>query len=197
MLTVEQILKAMLEMQNVKSHKKMRCTKLMKNLEVRLHLLKKVSDEMHCWTTLEVIVMLSDMAAGIFKKHNRSKRCNRNMNVCFLNQCSHLLPTLADIQLNEPCQNPVLLLICFLRCTAACGRLCQQCAAQREYWHFTVACLQHWWQCFPTPGCSSSPTTSLETCWLHQPQLETREVRGNKTHHRAHFIYYTITHTHT
>lgn len=73
--------------------------------------------------------------------------------------------------------------ICLLRCTATCDVLCLQCAAQRECWHFTVACLQHWWRCFLTLGCSSSPTMSLKSCWLHHPKLETQEVSGGRTHY--------------
>lgn len=91
--------------------------------------------------------------------------------------------------------NPALCFICPLRCTATCDMLCLPCAAQREYWHFIAACLQHWWRCFLTLGCSSSPTTSLKSCWLHRPKLETQEVRGGQAHCPAHHIRYTTLRT--
>lgn len=73
-----------------------------------------------------------------------------------------------------------------LRCTGTCGMLCLQCTAQREYRHFTAACLRHWWRCFHTLGCSSSSTKSLRICWLHRPSLESQEVSGAQAHASAH-----------
>lgn len=92
--------------------------------------------------------------------------------------------------------------ICLLRCTRTCDMLCPQCAAQREFWPFTAACLQHWWQCFLTLGCSSSPTMSLKKCWLRRPKPEIQEVSGDQTrcwHLLRHITFITphYAHTHT
>lgn len=69
-------------------------------------------------------------------------------------------------------------IICLLRCTTTCGKLCSPCGALRDRWRFTEAWLQHWWQCFLTLDCSSSSTTSLRSCWFLHQKTETQEVSG-------------------
>ena len=73
---------------------------------------------------------------------------------------------------------PVFCFPCLVRCTVACGMLCQQCAAPRECWHFTAVCLQCCSRFSRTLGCSSSPTTSSKSCWFRLQRLDTRVVSG-------------------
>lgn len=73
---------------------------------------------------------------------------------------------------------PVFCFPCLVRCTVTCDMLCQQCAARRECWHFTAACLQCCSRFSRTPVCSSSPTTSSKSCWFHHQRLETRVISG-------------------
>lgn len=77
---------------------------------------------------------------------------------------------------------PVFCFVWLPRCTETCDMLCQQYGAQRACWHFTAVCRRHWSQCFLTPGCSSSPTTSSKSCWLHHQRVETQEVSRASTY---------------
>lgn len=63
--------------------------------------------------------------------------------------------------------------------------LCPQCGALRAHWHFTAACLQHWWQYSLTQDCSSSSTMSLKICWHHHPKQENQEVSENQIHFKV------------
>lgn len=64
------------------------------------------------------------------------------------------------------------------RCTPTCDTPWPQCGAPRARWRSTAACPRRWWRFFPTPACSSSPTTSSNRCWLRPPGAETQEVGG-------------------
>lgn len=77
---------------------------------------------------------------------------------------------------------PVFCFIWLPRCTETCDMLCQQCGAQRACWHFTAVCPQRSLLCFLTLGCSSSPTMSSKSCWLHLQIAETQEVSRASTY---------------